>query len=95
MNGHIHIPSSVSDQKKINKKLTEMAASLTRIEGEQAHMKTIANDLKEEFGLETKLSRNLAAAMVKHNFEEIQTAFENYQAAYEILVEGRQVGVDA
>ncbi len=95
MSGHIHIPSSLSDQKKINKKLTEMANSLTRIEAEQAHIKTIANDLKEEFGLETKLTRGLAASMVKHNFEEIQTAFENYQSAYEILVEGRQVGVDA
>ncbi len=94
MSDHVHIPSSIQEQKKINKKLQEMANSLTRIEAEQTHIKTIANDLKEEFNLETKLTRALAAAMNKGNFEEVQTAFENYQAAYEILVEGRRDGVD-
>ena len=91
---HVHIPSSINDQKKINKKLGEIAKALTTIEAERSHITTIVNDIKEEFGLEPKLTRALAASMNKRNFEEVQVAYENFEAAYEILVEGRQDGVD-
>lgn len=94
MGTHVHIPSNLNDQKKITKKITEIAKALTIIEAERSHITTIVNDIKEEFGLEPKLIRALAASMNKRNFEEVQTAYENFEAAYEILVEGRRDGVD-
>lgn len=89
MTGHIQIPSSPTDRKKVNGKLSEMAKSLTMIEAERSHIKEIATDLKEEFQLEPKLTRKLAKIMNDRSFEDEQAAFENFEAAYEILVEGR------
>ena len=87
---HIDIPSSPADRKKIQDALKEGANCLQRQKDEGQSFKDISDMLKEEYTMPTKLTRKIAQAMLKHNFAEVQVDYENFEAAYEILVEGRK-----
>lgn len=90
MSEHINIPSNTADQKKINGVLTEMSNALIRISDEQESIREMAQDLKSKYDLAPKLTRALARSMQKRDYPEKQVEYENYEAAYEILVEGRK-----
>ena len=90
MADHIDIPSNPADQKAIQEAIQEMAKALKRIADEQDYIKSSCAALKDKFGLTPKLTKALATALHKHNYPEKQKEFEDFEAAYEILVEGRR-----
>lgn len=85
----IIIPSSAADRQKIKEALTNIKNALQSIEDEKSAIKDIVDMLKENHDMPPKLSRSLGKSMLKHNFSEIQTEYENFESAYEILIEGR------
>ena len=84
------IPSSPSDRKKIQDALLQMRNSLQKIKDEQSYIKDTADLLKNDHKMPPKLARALAKSMLEHNFSDVQTAYENFETAYEVLVEGRK-----
>jgi len=90
MSEHIDIPSSPADRKKIQDALKEGAICLQKQNDQKLAFKAIADMLKENFSMPPKLTRKLAASMVKHNFSELQVEYENFESAYEAFIEGKQ-----
>ena len=90
MSEHINLPSSSNDRKDVQDTIAEMAKAMQEIADKRAYIKDCADRMKSEYELEPKLVRKVATALFKHNFAEAQADYENFEAAYEILVEGRK-----
>lgn len=90
MNEPVTIPSSPNDRKKLQDAIAEGANCLQRMEDERQSIKDIADRFKEELQFDPKLYRKLIKAKHKRNFAEEQTAYEDFEAAYEILIEGKK-----
>lgn len=90
MTDHVQIPSSPSERNKIQKAINEMALAMKAIEDKRSYINDTAAMLKEKHDFNPKLAKKLATAMHKHNFADLQTEYENFETAYETLVEGRQ-----
>ncbi len=90
MTENTNIPSSPTDRKKISDAINEGANCLQRIEDERESIKDMADVLKEKLEFDPKLFRKLIKVKHKRNFADAQTEYEDFEAAYEILVEGRK-----
>jgi hypothetical protein len=72
-----------SEQKKdLKNKFMEISNSMTRIEAERDHMKTIYQDLKEEFEMHPKIARRLAKAYHKQAYQQMVAEEEEFQETY-------------
>lgn len=89
MTTHIQIPSSPSDKNKIKKAIGEIAVDLQKIDDIKSHTKDVLAMVKEKFNMDPKLIRALATAQHKRNYQDKVTEYENFETAYESLVEGR------
>lgn len=82
-------PSSPSDRKKIQDAISEYAKSLQRGDDEKSLQKDIGARMKEELEVPPKLLRKLAVTLHKHNFGDAKAEYEDFEAAYEVFIEGR------
>lgn len=83
------VPSSPEDRKKLKNMIVEMTNSMSRIDAEREHKKEIATDIKQTFGLQTKMINKLATTMYKRNYANLQSENEDFEMLYETLVEGK------
>ena len=82
----IIIPSSPEDRKKIKAAIKQISDSMTRIKGERDHIKTIKENIKDEFDLSPKYIQKVAAAFHKQNFEQEQQNSSDFEDLYEIIM---------
>jgi len=79
------IPSNPEDRKKIYATLSELSASMTRIEGERDFIKEAINDTCKNFNLSKKAFRKLAKVYHKQNFSEEVAENDEFVALYETI----------
>ena len=75
------------DRKKLKAMIVEMTNALSRIESEREHMTEIKTAVKDEFGIQKKITNKLARTMFKNNYADLQTENEHFEFLYESLVE--------
>lgn len=74
-----------SVRKAIKDCLSEISASLTRIEGERDLIKEATKNICEEYELNKRTFRKLAKTYHKQNFSKEVAEHEEYESMYEIL----------
>ncbi len=77
------------DRKKLKAMIVEMTNVLSRIESEKEHMSEISDAVKEEFGVQKKITNKLARTMFKNNYADLQTENEHFEFLYESLVDSK------
>lgn len=83
-------PSSPADRKKLKTMLSEMTHCMQRADDENESKKEIAEEASKQFDIPKKIINKLAKAMYKHNYDDITAENADFEALYEILVEGKQ-----
>lgn len=74
------------DRKKFNDALQEASNSMTRIEAEKDLIKTIVQDLSDNFQLPKKTVNKLAKIYHKQNFNQEAQEFEELETLYEEVI---------
>lgn len=77
------------DRKKLKAMIVEMTNVLSRVESEKEHMSEISDAVKEEFGIQKKITNKLARTMFKNNYADLQTENEHFEFLYESLVDSK------
>lgn len=72
-------------RKAIKDCLSEISASLTRIEGERDLIKEATKNICEQFELNKRTFRRLAKTYHKQNFSKEVAEHEEYESMYEML----------
>jgi len=75
MSNVVTIPSSPQDRAQVKERLTEISASLTRIEAEREHINEILQDLQDEYELPKKYMRKVSRVFHKQNINEVKEEF--------------------
>lgn len=73
------------DLQELKSKIGEMTRCLARVDAENEHKKDICTDTSKQFNLSKKMVNNLAKAMYKQNFHDIQQEHEAFEYLYESL----------
>lgn len=79
---NVIIPSSSDDRQKVRSSLTEISASLTRIEAERDHINEIIQTLQDEFELPKKHMRKVARVYHKQNLLQVKEEFSDVEEIY-------------
>jgi len=82
MSNVVTIPSSPQDRADIKQKLTEISASLTRIEAERDHINEILQDLQDQHELPKKYMRKVSKVYHKQNINEVKEEFSDVEDIY-------------
>jgi len=83
----IDLPINPEDRKKLKAMIVEMTNVLSRIESEKEHMSEISDAVKEELGIQKKVTNKLARTMFKNNYADLQSENEHFEFLYESLVD--------
>lgn len=83
----IIIPSSPADLKELKKGIDELTNSMTRVDAEKEHQKTILEDLSEKFDINKKYIRRIAVEAHKDVFEDKSDEQDNFEQLYESVME--------
>lgn len=86
MSKEIIVPSSEADRKAIKDAIIEMSNSMVRVDGEKEHQKEILNDLAENFTIDKKHFRKMAADYHKDQFDAKVAETDDYQSLYETIM---------
>lgn len=86
---HPTVPSSPEDRKKLKMMISEMTLCMQRMDMERESKKEIADEIKSQFEIPTKMINKLASTMYKRNYEDLQSENEDFELLYETLVEGK------
>lgn len=81
----IIIPSSPDDRQKIRDAIQEISNSLTRIEAEQDHIKSVLTVVEEKYDIPKKQTRKIASAYHKQNAEEVLSEMNVFETLYEAI----------
>ena len=81
------LPINPEDRKKLKAMIVEMTNVLSRIESEKEHMSEISDAVKEELGIQKKITNKLARTMFKNNYADLQSENEHFEFLYESLVD--------
>lgn len=82
MSNVVTIPSSPQDRTDVKNRLTEISASLTRIESERDHINDILQDLQDQYELPKKYMRKVAKVYHKQNINEVKEEFSEVEDIY-------------
>lgn len=82
MSNSVIIPSSPEDRQQVKNRLTEISASLTRIESERDHINEILQDLQDEYELPKKHMRKVAKVYHKQNLIQVKEEFSDIEEIY-------------
>ena len=82
MSNVVTIPSSAQDRADIKQKLTEISASLTRIEAERDHINEILQDMQDQYELPKKYMRKVSKVYHKQNINEVKEEFSDVEDIY-------------
>lgn len=82
MSNLVTIPSSPQDRAEVKEKLSEISASLTRIEAERAHINDILQDMLDEYELPKKHMRKVAKVYHNQNINEVKAEFSDIEDLY-------------
>jgi len=82
MSNVVTIPSSPQDRTDVKNRLTEISASLTRIEAERDHINEILQDLQDQYELPKKYMRKVAKVYHKQNINEVKEEFSEVEDIY-------------
>jgi len=82
MSNVVTIPSSPQDRAQVKERLTEISASLTRIEAEREHINEILQDLQDEYELPKKYMRKVAKVYHKQNLNQVKEEFSDVEDIY-------------
>lgn len=81
----IMIPSSPKDRTAIKNAIIEIDASLTRMDAERDHIKSVLESVEEKFELPKAYTRKVATAYHKQNLVEMTNTMENVEAVYDTI----------
>ena len=79
---NVLIPSSPEDRQAVKNRLSEISASLTRIEAERDHINEILQDMQDEYELPKKHMRKVAKVYHKQNIHEVKAEFSDIEEIY-------------
>lgn len=79
-------PTSSEDKVKIKNAIREISNSMTRMDAERDHIKTIISDLTGEVEINKKHVRKMARVYHKQNYTEEQDSFAEFSELYEDIV---------
>lgn len=82
MSNVVTIPSSPQDRAAVKERLTEISASLTRIEAEREHINEILQDLQDEYELPKKYMRKVSKVYHKQNLNQVKEEFSDVEDIY-------------
>jgi len=82
MSNVVTIPSSPQDRAQVKERLTEISASLTRIEAEREHINEILQDLQDEYELPKRYMRKVAKVYHKQNLNQVKEEFSDVEDIY-------------
>jgi DNA repair ATPase RecN len=85
MSNVVTIPSSPQDRAQVKERLTEISASLTRIEAEREHINEILQDLQDEYELPKKYMRKVSRVFHKQNINEVKEEFSDIEDIYNAI----------
>jgi len=81
----MELPSDPAERKVIKDAMKEAGVQFTRIEAANKQLKSIFDNLKDEFGFPVKQSRKVAVTMHNMSYRAQQAEFENFEFMYESL----------
>jgi len=82
------IPSSSEDKVKIRNALKEISNSMTRIDAEKDHIKTIIDDVSDEVEVSKKYLRKMATIYHKQNLNDVTTEMDDIETLYNTVLGG-------
>lgn len=82
------VPTDPNELKKLKLMIVEMTHAMSRADGEKEHIKTIASEAAEQFGIQKKLVNKIARTMYKSNYASLQEENEQFELLYESVTGG-------
>lgn len=84
--GHVALPSSPADRKRMKTMLSEATYCKQRIDDERQSIKDIVTRIHEEFELPKKLVTKLIGTLYKQDYADRVAEEEDFQFLYEAIV---------
>lgn len=84
--GHVALPSSPADRKRLKTMLSEATYCKQRIDDERQSIKDIVGRIHEEFELPKKLVTKLISTLYKQDYANRVAEEEDFQFLYEAIV---------
>lgn len=84
--GHVSLPSSPADRKRMKTMLSEATYCKQRIDDERQSIKDIVGRIHEEFQLPKKLVTKLISTLYKQDYANRVAEEEDFQFLYEAIV---------
>jgi Asp-tRNA(Asn)/Glu-tRNA(Gln) amidotransferase C subunit len=87
-----NILNSPEERKKFKSALSTITHYFQQIDDAKESVKETVADIADQYGVDKKHVRKLAATMFKHNYESLQEENKHFEALYEIVIEGKLRG---
>lgn len=85
-------PSDPRELQQFKAMIVEMTHALQRVDSEREHLKAIASEASDQFGIPKKMINKIARTMYKHNYATVQEENEEFELLYESVTNAKSGG---